>query len=111
MKFHGRIGFWSGDVETSPGVWKAKIIERPYKGEILRNYRRFQNTENQNDNLVLQNQFSILADLYARENFDSIRYILWQGVAWKVTNVRVTYPRLLLDVGEVYSGERPETTA
>lgn len=111
MKFHGFVGFWNGDREVKPGIWKPDIVERPYYGDVLRNNRRFQSTEQQNDNLTINNQISILADLYAKENFHSIRYVVWNGVAWKVDSVDISYPRLTLEIGEVYNGERPTSTS
>lgn len=111
MKFHGKIGFWLGDVETSPGIWENRIEERAYTGEILRNGRRFQAVnDQQNDNLTITNKFSILSDLFLRENLDSVRYIVWNGAAWSVTSIDISYPRITLEIGGVYNGERPTTT-
>lgn len=107
MKFHGLVGFWNGDKEVKPGVWIPDITERKYYGDVARNIRRFQSTEHQNDNLTINNQISILADLYAQENFHSIRYVVWNGVKWKVDSVDISYPRLILEIGEVYNEERP----
>ena len=54
MKFSGKIGFWIKDVEIKPGVFKPKIIEKNYTGDVLRNIRRFQSVENQqNENLAV----------------------------------------------------------
>lgn len=106
VKFSGKIGFWETDEETNPGVYKPVIVERPYTGNITRNYRKFQSAENQqNDNLRVNNQVSIISDLYIRNNWASIAYILWNGVKWKVNTVEVAYPRLVLEIGEVWNGE------
>lgn len=106
MKFHGKIGFWVGDKETSPGIWTPNIEERRYYGDILQNSRRFQPRSNdQNDDLTVNNRFSILSDLYLRENFNSIRYVVWNGVKLSVSNVEIGYPRITLEVGGVYNGE------
>ena len=48
-------------------------------------------------------EFSILADPYARNNFHSMRYIKFMGALWKITTVEVQYPRLILNVGGVYN--------
>lgn len=108
MKFHGKIGFWTGDFEVEPGVFKPKIVERPYTGDVFRNIRRFEAvSDQQNDDLKVNNQFSILSDLYLKENFNSIRYIIWNGVRWKVSSIDVAYPRITLEIGGVYNGEGP----
>lgn len=107
MKFAGLVGFQVDEEEVSPGIWRPTIKEVPYTGDILRNTRRFQTrTDQQNDDLVLNNQFSILGDLYIHENFSSIRYIVWKGVKWTVSFVDISYPRLIFDVGGVYNGEK-----
>lgn len=50
------------------------------------------------------NSISIVADKYANEHFFLIRYVMWEGVRWTVTNVEVRAPRLLLSIGSVYNG-------
>lgn len=102
-KYYGSVGYVE-TVETVPGVWEEVATERKYVGDILRNKKSFQSGENLNDNLNVNNQFSIVADPYAIDHFFAIRYIEWQGVLWKVTDVDVEYPRLLLSIGGVYNG-------
>lgn len=104
MKFYGAIGFWVGSKETKPGVFVPCFEEKLYSGDVNWNNRHFQQSENQNDNVKLNNQISILADLYSKENFASIRYVVWNKVKWRVTNVEVNYPRLVLTIGDVYNG-------
>lgn len=106
MKFSGIIGFYAGDIEKKPDVFVQSIIERKYYGDVYRNSRRFQQTESQNDTLVPNNQISIVSDLYARQNWSSIRYVVWNNAKLKVTNVDLTnYPRLVLELGGVYNGK------
>lgn len=102
-KYYGSVGYVE-TVETVPGVWEEVATERKYSGDILRNKKTFQGGENLNDNLNVNNQFSIVADPYAINHFFAIRYIEWQGVLWKVTDVDVEFPRLLLSIGGVYNG-------
>lgn len=105
MKFVGTIGFWGGDVEITPGVYRPKIIEKKYTGNVYKMVRNFQGGENrQNDNLVPNNQISIISDIYARSNWSSIRYVIWNGVKWKVSSVDIGWPRLTLTLGGVYNG-------
>lgn len=113
MKFYGMVGFWDeNEVEVKPGVWKSSIVERTYTGDIYRNMRRFQTENNQkNDGFNINNQISILSDLYARQNWDSIRYVIWNGKKWKVTSVEVNYPRLTLEIGGLYHGEEEIRTS
>lgn len=107
MKFSGKIGFWVEDIEIKPGDFKPNIIEKSYVGDILRNNRRFQAAQNQqNENLVVNNQISIVSDLYMQQNWSSIKYVLWNGVRWKVSSVDIgSYPRVVLELGGVYNGK------
>lgn len=105
-KFSGVIGFVDFE-EQAPGVYVENVfIERHYKGDILRNTRRWEGSDTLNDNLMINNQFSILADPYAYEHFFAMRYISWMGSFWKITNVEVQRPRLLITIGGVYNGPR-----
>lgn len=101
-KIYGVIGYGK-TVETTPGVWEEQITERPYYGELVRNTRRLQTSDALNDNINVANEISIVADSFANENFHAMRYVEFMGAKWKVTNVEVQYPRLILTIGGVYN--------
>lgn len=102
-KFYGPIGYIT-QKEISPGVWDEVIVERSYRGDITRNNRRWEASEYKNDNLTISNQLSIIADPFLYEKSSTIRYVSWLGVRWKVTNIEIQRPRLILTLGEVYNG-------
>lgn len=102
-KFYGKIGY-AVTSETKPGVWEEGITERNYSGDVIRNTRRWQSGPNLNDDLIINNTISILADPFADLNFHTMRYIEWMSAKWKITNVEVQRPRLILTVGGVYNG-------
>lgn len=101
-KFYGKIGYIQ-PVESEPGYWEEKAIEREYYGDITRNISRYQETNQVNDNIVINNMLSIVADPYANENFQHMRYVVWMDTKWKITNVEVQYPRIILNLGGVYN--------
>ena len=103
-KFYGNIGYIK-PVEVEPGLWEEQIIERPYYGDLTRNTSRFQSSGGVNDDITVSNNVSIIADPYANENFQYMRYAEFQGAKWKVTNAEVQYPRILLTIGGVYNGQ------
>lgn len=103
-KFYGPIGY-AVSTETAPGVWEDKMIERMYYGELVRNTRSLQTADKLNDNINVANEISILSDPFARENFHLMEYVGFMGAKWKILNVEVQYPRLILTVGGVYNGE------
>ena len=64
MRFFGKVGYIS-QIESAPGVWTEQITERPYYGDVTRNYRRLEGSDQINQNLITSNEISILADAYA----------------------------------------------
>lgn len=105
-KFSGKIGYAS-IVETAPGVSTEVITERSAVGDVLKSNRRLENSQRVNDNLTVNNQLSIVADAFSSLNYFSMRYAVWNGAPWKIINVEVQRPRLILTLGEVYNGQRP----
>ena len=100
-KFYGKIGYIQ-TVESEPGYWEEKAIEREYYGDITRNTSRYQQDGHVNENIVINNVLSIVADPYANENFQHMRYVKWMGAKWKISNIEVQYPRLILTLGGIY---------
>ena len=102
-KFYGKIGYAISE-ETVQGVWVERIVERSYYGDVIRNIRRLQSSENLNDDINVSNEISIVADAFANQNFHSMRYVEYMGTKWKVSSIEVKYPRLILSIGGVYNG-------
>lgn len=104
-KWYGNIGY-AETVEIEPGLWEETITERPYYGDTVRNLgSKLQNSGGVNDNINLVNCISIVADPFANENFYAMRYIEFKGTKWKISDVEVQYPRLILTMGGVYNGQ------
>ncbi len=103
MKYYGQIGF-AVSQETTPGVWRNVMVERPYFGDIVKNYTSPEGNEII-DNINISNKISIVADPFAYENFQHMKYIRYMGAVWIIKSVDVQYPRLELSIGGVYNGE------
>ncbi len=101
-KSYETIGY-ADQVETAPSVWEDQITEKQCYVDVERNIRRMQPTDNLNDDLCINNQLSFIADPYAMNNFHNIRYATFMGTKWKVTTVEVKFPRLTLQLGNVYN--------
>lgn len=109
-KFYGPIGY-GVTKETRPGVWTDTIVERPYRGDVLQNYRKISQGESINDNIDVSNRLSIISDPFAMQHFHQIKYVKWMGAYWKVTTIDASQrPRLILTIGGVYNGETAATT-
>ena len=105
-RFYGKVGYVI-PTENPPGVWKDIPVERPHYGDVVRNTSNVEVGSGLNDDVVINNSISIVADPFAYENFQHMRYVEWMGTLWKIKTVEVQYPRLLLTIGGVYNGERP----
>lgn len=101
-KFYGTIGF-AVNTEMKPGICKELITERNYSGDLVRSSSRLENANKINDDVNLSNDISIVADPFAYQNFHSMRYVVYLGTKWKVSNVDVQYPRLILSTGGIYN--------
>ena len=102
-KWSGKVGY-AKTVETNPGVWEEQITERVYKGDLIRNTRKLESSDNVNDNINIANDISFVADAFAQDNFYNIRYATFRGQKWKVTSIDVQTPRLILTLGGLYNG-------
>ena len=103
-KFYGEIGYATLTL-TSPGVWEDVIETKNYYGDVTRISKRDQKAEKLNDDIVVNNVISIIADPFANANFFKMRYVKWNGVKWKISDVEVQRPRLILTIGGVYNGK------
>lgn len=101
-KYYGTIGYGADD-ETAVDVWNTSITERPYFGDVIQTGHRWETGENINDNTRVTNKISIVADPFAYQHFHLIRYVEWLGTKWKVTDVSIEYPRMVLTLGGVYN--------
>ena len=101
-KYFGKVGY-AEQVETTPGVWEENITERQYYGDVVRNIRKLEPSGEVNDNINVSMEISIVADPYAIQNFHTMRYIEFMGSLWKIYNVEVNYPRLILTIGGLYT--------
>lgn len=103
-KFFGPIGY-AIPTETRPGFWEDKIEERNYIIDVIRISTRWsQSSDSTNDDLTVNDQFSLIADPFANNHFHSMKYVRFMGANWKITSVEPRPPRLILNVGGVYNG-------
>ena len=104
-KWFGKIGY-AVTAETEPGIWEEHIVERDYYGDMTSDRRKRQNSQGVNDDLSLSNVISIIADPFAYENCSHMAYAEIMGAKWKISDIDVQYPRLILTIGGVYNGNQ-----
>ena len=108
-KWFGKIGY-AITSETESGIWEPTIVEKEYYGDLTTDRRKRQNSGEVNDNINLANVISIIADPFAIQNCSYMAYAEVMGARWKISDIEVQYPRLILTVGGVYNGDSPRTT-
>lgn len=101
-KFRGNIGYVK-TVETSPGVWSDETVTRLYSGDVLQNNRRWQQSDKINEDLTISIKISIVSDNYILENLMYLKFVEYMGAKWKVTDISIERPRLILTLGGLYN--------
>lgn len=108
-KFYGKIGFVKTfEVEVDgigTGEYRTETIEHTCRGDILQDNRRWSDSaEKVNEDVTINNRYSILIDSFVTENLSYLKYIQSFGANWKISSVDVQYPRLILTTGGIYNG-------
>lgn len=104
-KFYGKV-YYGETIERDgyPGNWTTVLTGRDYFGDVTKVSRRLESSDKVNDDIIINNVISVVADAYALEHFSAIRCVEWMGEKWKVSTVEVSPPRLILNLGGVYNG-------
>ena len=102
-RFSGLIGFIQDSVETGPGIWENRVVEKHYNGTFLAESQKWQSAEKLSDDIVLSMRISIV-NTGGGIQFDTIRYVKFQGAYWCVTKIELQHPRVILTIGGLYNG-------
>lgn len=102
-RYFGKVGYATTN-ETRPGIYTPTITERTYYGDVTRKNYRWDSNDHINDDLMMNVEFSIMADEFAYQNCSEIKYIEYLGVKWKVHTITPQRPRLILTIGGKYNG-------
>lgn len=107
MRFSGVVGY-AVSTETVPGIWTDVVTEKTYFGNVVTNSRRLEPPPmvppEANSGISLSNSFSIVADADAYENYLNMRYVIWEGVYWTITDAAIQRPRIVLTIGGQWNG-------
>lgn len=102
-KFSGKIGYGMTS-ETSADVWSYSIVEHPHRGDWIRTSRSYQQSNNSTiDGIRLTNQLSIVADPFAYANYPYMKYVLHNGIKWKIESVEFQRPRVIITLGGAWN--------
>ena len=103
-RFFGNVGYVIS-TNPSPGVYDQESISREYFGDEIKSGSRWKSGDAINDDVIITNEISIVADPFAYTNFSAIRWVEWMDNKWKVESIRIERPRLILSLGGIYNGD------
>lgn len=110
MRVSGVIGYGE-QRKIRPGVHDDVIIEKRFRGDVVRVPSSGPDEgQKVNDNLRVGVTLSVVAGAYHSTHVHAMRYISWQGQLWKVSNVDVAFPRLIIRLGGLYHGPKAEAS-
>lgn len=101
-KCSGIIGYALSQ-ETEPGVWTDSITEKKYYGEIVKDTRRIVDNNQINDDLNINNNISVVSNKFMLENLARMKYISFLKSKWKINNVEIKPPRIIITLGSIYN--------
>ena len=104
MKWCGKLGFVSTQ-ETSPGVYKQRVVEKTYKGFVTKNNRTIKYEQVVNESPSMNININIYINPYLQDNIYSIKYLTYMHKKWKITDIEIQYPRVNLRIGGLYFNE------
>lgn len=105
-KFSGIVGYAHAEI-VAPGVYEDVVTEHSYLGDVVRNSRRLREGDKVNNDITVGNSISIVADEYAYGNIFAMKYVVWMGTRWVISDIEVQSPRLILRLGGVWRGPTP----
>lgn len=111
MRVSGVIGYGE-QTKIRPGVVDSVIVEKKYRANVVRPPGSGPDEgQKVNDDLRVSVTLSVVAGAYHSAHVHDILYITWQGKRWKVSNVEVDSPRLIMRLGGLYNGPTPEASS
>ena len=107
MKLTGIAGFELDQVEREdmPSVFESKVVTKKFRGELLGQIWRNQNSDKStNDNLLNNNKISLVINKFFMSNIANLKYVEYNGVKWRVESFDIKSPRIHITLGGVYNG-------
>lgn len=102
-RFSGLVGYVVQQ-ETTPGVWTPVENPRKMKGDIIRQSSSNSSSGNLNDDVTLNHRISLIGDAYAFDNYFNIKWVKIDTMKWKVVNIEIERPRIIVSLGGVWNG-------
>lgn len=86
------------------GIARDEYVERKFRATVTRLNNNMVSSGDVIDNLKMDMNFQIKMDKWTYENFQWLRYLVYNGAKWKITNVQVQRPNMIVQVGGIFNG-------
>ena len=104
-KWYGRIGF-STDSDQGFGIFEKTSEARPYYGDIIHSRPGWTAvSDSTNEKMTVNSRISVVADDFALQNTYRMTWIEYLGTKWYISSVELAFPRIIVDIGNVYTEE------
>jgi hypothetical protein len=101
-KCSGIIGYVQ-TVETQPGIWSEKPVEKRYYGDIVKDNRKLIEPSQINSDITISNNISIVCNKFMLENLAYMKYLSFMNSKWKISSVDIKPPRMIITLGGLYN--------
>lgn len=104
-KYAGKIGYLM-TVEKPGSIWEEEVIEKDYYGDVFRHVIKRSSSDKLNDDITISDEISIVADSFAYENAQYMKYITYMNARWCITSMSIGHPRITLTIGGLYNAPK-----
>lgn len=102
-KWAGKLGFVLPAQETVVGVYQEPVVEKDYKGLILRESRGSSpNISVPNPDPYVRMAISVIPGRFLKDNIATCRYATYMGQKWSISSFEVQGERFVLNLGDKY---------
>lgn len=84
-------------------IYIDDIEELDYYADILDNSKKWETSDSINDDITISNKISIISNPFCMNNLGNIAYVIFLGAKWKVKDIKIQFPRIILSVGGLYN--------
>ena len=101
-KWSGKIGF-AETVKGDDDISRTTIVEKRFRGDVLQDYRKWDDSEKINGDITISNRISVVAKDHMLSRLQYMRYVTWQGAKWRIQSISIALPRVILLLGDLYN--------
>lgn len=107
MRYSGKLGIVEQQ-EVRPGIWEEVVTEEPVLGTLEQRTEVLAGSSDVLPRYTTSTSISVPARGVGLQDNSVIRYITLMGDRWQISSIVQQPPRIVIYVGEKYSGPTPQ---